>query len=151
MFDIVSIFCKRDLYAQILQARSISLYFDKKDISSVICVYNDTDFTIEYESELRRAIGENITLKLMTYEQFFIDSSIVIFNGWTSQQAIKLLCSQIVTCDKYIVLDAKNHFIRPVSYSDFVLSNGKIKAYISDIEKAWDFDGFQYSNRYFGI
>lgn len=35
-------------------------------------------------------------------------------SGWWTQQALKLLVSRTVACRRYVVLDAKNHLVRPL-------------------------------------
>jgi len=34
--------------------------------------------------------------------------------GWRSQQVLKLCVAELITNDRYLVLDAKNHFVRPL-------------------------------------
>jgi hypothetical protein len=40
--------------------------------------------------------------------------------GWRSQQSLKLLAARLLDTDHYVVLDAKNHFIRATTRADFV-------------------------------
>jgi hypothetical protein len=46
------------------------------------------------------------------------------YSGWSMQQALKLLISKHVQSEHVVILDAKNHFIRPVGRHDFVSPNG---------------------------
>ena len=40
-------------------------------------------------------------------------------SGWWTQQVLKILVHQVVTSDRYVVLDAKNHLVRPL-HPDFL-------------------------------
>ena len=48
--------------------------------------------------------------------------------NWRNQQYFKLFISKFIQSEYYIVLDAKNHFIRDVNINDF-FSDGKPKLY----------------------
>lgn len=49
--------------------------------------------------------------------------------GWYSQQILKLQVSVAVKSDAYLILDAKNHFTRPLEDADFFASDGKLLSY----------------------
>ena len=49
--------------------------------------------------------------------------------GWRKQQTLKLLISHTLRNDFYVVLDGKNHFIRPVNRATFVTADGKMKSF----------------------
>lgn len=50
-------------------------------------------------------------------------------SDWWSQQTAKILVSKIVTTSKYLVLDAKNHFISPITSNTFFNDKGEIIIY----------------------
>lgn len=49
--------------------------------------------------------------------------------GWSAQQALKMAVARHATGDFLLILDAKNHFIKPVSASSFISPAGKARSY----------------------
>lgn len=49
-------------------------------------------------------------------------------NGWKMQQAFKLACCSLISSRVTVILDAKNVFLRPLAYSDFVAECGRPRA-----------------------
>ena len=47
-------------------------------------------------------------------------------NPYSFQQAMKLHVAKHITTENYLVLDAKNHFIRTISFPDFFADDGRI-------------------------
>jgi hypothetical protein len=43
--------------------------------------------------------------------------------GWVSQQILKLMVARVVATDRYVVLDAKNHLVFPLSFDFFEVGN----------------------------
>merc|ERR1712039_127483 len=68
-------------------------------------------------------------------------------SSWDGQQIVKLLAARAVTSKYYIILDAKNHFIRPTGADAFV-ENGKPVMQISYIGPDVSFNCCR---RYFGM
>lgn len=50
--------------------------------------------------------------------------------GWSVQQALKLAVARVATGSHLLLLDAKNHVIRPVSRASFVAPDGRAKSYL---------------------
>ena len=51
--------------------------------------------------------------------------------GWSVQQALKLAVARVASGTHLLLLDAKNHFIRPVSRASFVAPDGRAKTYLT--------------------
>ena len=49
-------------------------------------------------------------------------------SGWWTQQALKLLVSRTVACRRYVVLDAKNHLVRPMRRDFLEGIGGRMRA-----------------------
>ena len=48
-------------------------------------------------------------------------------NGWSMQQAFKLLCAPVCSADHIVFLDAKNHFLRAADAAHFVAADGRAR------------------------
>jgi hypothetical protein len=53
----------------------------------------------------------------------------VSVTGWRTQQSLKLLVSRLIDSPNYLILDAKNHFIRPISSRFFVENDGRMRTF----------------------
>ena len=53
----------------------------------------------------------------------------VAANGWRKQQTLKLLISRHIEHSTYVVLDAKNHFIRQASIDNFVTPDRRMRSF----------------------
>jgi hypothetical protein len=70
--------------------------------------------------------------------------------GWHSQQILKLMIARVVVSQRYIVLDAKNHLVFPLS-SEFYENGDRIRSTSMNYQ-ALDFRPYlENSLRYFGI
>lgn len=49
-------------------------------------------------------------------------------NGWSMQQAFKLLSARTCTASHLVFLDAKNHFLQPVDTTHFVAADGRARS-----------------------
>jgi hypothetical protein len=58
-------------------------------------------------------------------DEMFIDQSLLSERGWYKQQLIKLLVSEIVDTDHYLLIDDDLFLTQPLNYSDMVVE-GKI-------------------------
>ena len=151
-FDIVTVGFSADLALLRLQARSLRLFFDARAIGNIFVLENDPEpaaFAARFESEVLPEYGDLAArVRLVSRAALVPDT----FNstGWRAQQALKLLIVSCITADAYIVLDAKNHFLRPVSYRTFVDSEGRFSStrYVINGNMREYFD---HSLRYFGL
>ncbi len=48
-------------------------------------------------------------------------------NGWSMQQAFKLLCARVCTSTHIVFLDAKNHFLLPAHAEYFIAADGRAR------------------------
>lgn len=56
--------------------------------------------------------------------------------GWSVQQALKLTVARFCRADNILILDAKNHFVRPVTTATFVAASGRPR--FTEVETASD-------------
>lgn len=102
-----------------LQATSLAVFAPQELVSQIIVIDN-TVFGIRGRG-LRRllaAYGPHAgRVRLVRSQELAVDRRA---DGWRSQQAAKLLISRAIEAPHYVILDAKNHFIRPLRRSDFI-------------------------------
>jgi hypothetical protein len=133
-----------------LQARSLSRYL-RLDSADEIWVIANQGFhhRAAWQDPLRSDYGP------LTDRVRFLDAPEVATipdgtAGWLSQQILKLMVARVLTTDRYVVLDAKNHLVYPMSL-DFFEVRGKLRS------SRINYDGhsmrqfLKRSVRYFGI
>ncbi len=125
-YDIVSIVFEDDLLLQELQILSVYKLFDVSNLDKYYIVINSCsnsdkihqgicDFIRKYE-----IFGIDINFINARDILGITDKELASISGWLSQQCIKLAISSIVKNQNYLLLDAKNHFIRSSSFDDFI-------------------------------
>ena len=133
MIDIVSVFCRRDLRLQLLQASSIARHFERSTFGRAVLVWNEPSaLPLDLREELTARLAD-YPFELRTASDFGVTPDEIALDGWTTQQALKLLAAREVSTDRYLVLDAKNHFVHPSSSSDFVATNGRAIAALRNL------------------
>lgn len=151
-FDIVTVAFSGDLALLRLQARSLRLFFDEHAIGRIFVLENDPDpaaFAARFEAEVLPEYGDLAgRVALVSRADLLPDT--FSSTGWRAQQALKLLIARRITAEAYIVLDAKNHFLRPVGYGTFVDGEGRF-ASTRYVPKGNMREYFYHSLRYFGL
>lgn len=96
-----------------LQARSMRLHLTRSLVGEIIVVENfDAGRRVAWRDRLRLEYGD------LAGRVRFVPAPLLApmpqAAGWWSQQVLKLLACRLVACRRYVVLDAKNHLIRPL-------------------------------------
>jgi hypothetical protein len=125
-YTLVTVVHDRDYPLLRLQARSLARYL-APDFASQIYVIANQGLIGENEWRIPLLhdygyLGDRVRL-VDAPDVSAIPSSII---GWKSQQILKLMVAKIVTSDRYMVLDAKNHLIFPLS-NDFCENGDRIQ------------------------
>lgn len=111
-----------------LQARSMRLFLDRGIVGSIVVVINEDDPGETRERILRDVLPEYGDLsglvRIVAVGDIFSDRTRA--SGWKRQQTIKLMAATLPGEDHYVVLDSKNHFIKPVSLSRFISADGRM-------------------------
>jgi hypothetical protein len=110
-----------DLRLTVLQALSIDRLLDLDGVDEFVVVLNGAN-NIALEAELRRHITGRISEHLQGKLRVIATPDLPRGGdgrGWYGQQTIKLALCDVVESEAYLMLDAKNHFIRPSSIDDF--------------------------------
>lgn len=116
---LVTVTCTKDAVAMQRLAESIQKFVAPCEHLLVI---EDLEHDISYWKNLLDKYYINHKLVIKTYHKML---SVKDQNGWSRQQAFKLLASLDCT-DKYLILDSKDFFIKPTNlheWNDFQGSN----------------------------
>ncbi len=96
-----------------LQARSMRLYLPPPLVDEIVVVENfEAGQHVEWRDRLRAEYGHLADrVRFVPAEAL---GPMPRATGWWTQQVLKLLACRVVACDRYVVLDAKNHLVRPL-------------------------------------
>lgn len=121
-FPIASIVFEGDFRLAILQALSIDRLYDGSDLTEYTVILNGQDnmsLRSAYERDLKPAVSSDFWAKInfLVWEDLLSSSPRV---GYYDQQALKLSLGNYYSSEFFLMLDAKNHFVRPVSSASFL-------------------------------
>lgn len=151
--DIVTIVFQQEIFLLKLQAISIQKCFQPQDINRIFIVVNELAPEVTYSALSNEVLPEygDLISKIEIIPAHRLMRPHVAASGWITQQALKLLAARIVSTDFYMVLDAKNHFVQPVSLGTF-LDTKSGKARSNRIRKHGSLDtALEGSLEYFGV
>jgi len=121
MLEFVTVFFSDDRILMKLQARSFRLFVAPEVVSVIHVINNDEESgpaRRAFEAEVLHEYG-GLATKVVFHPWDAVISSKFKATGWRVQQALKLGISKYVETRYYVVLDAKNHYIRDVGRGDF--------------------------------
>ena len=132
--DFVTIVFHNKTEYELLKLQALSFaYVDTALIHRILIVFNDihqhknafqTLFFQDIYPYYPEQVKPLIQIVFLNELKFTFDKS-----DWFSQQAIKLAISKKIKTKYYVVLDAKNHFIQPITLSYFFNHNKPILYY----------------------
>lgn len=132
LLDLVVVGFTGELRALKLQARSLRLYASEGTFSRIFIIVNDNAFSAfraYFETEILPEYGAHgERVELVDYRA--LTGKATRKTGWRSQQALKLLAVRLVAAPQYLLLDSKNHFIRPVNQSNFIGADGRLRTHM---------------------
>jgi hypothetical protein len=107
-----------------LQALSIARYLDEANsfVRSIVVIDTSDDKARIDEDFLRNRYGRFASrVRFVRAGQL---GDVPRLPGWRRQQALKLMAAREVSSPRYIILDAKNHLVSPVSRNFFESEDG---------------------------
>jgi len=135
--DIVTIIFDDEMDLNLLRLQALSFQLVNPDIiGNIFIVYNDSKFT-DFKQNIIPVLQNDYPIEFRSKLQFIWSKDLGIDTnrpGWFTQQQAKLLVSCYVRSECYVVLDAKNHFIRKIEKEAFFSNDAKCKPllYLSD-------------------
>ena len=121
---LVTVVFEPELPLLLLQARSMSRYLEPDFVAGILVIDNTArGIPPRLWSSI---LGEYGALAPVARLLRADDVAVVPrATGWNSQQVLKLAIARSIDTDRYITLDAKNHFIRPSGRADFEAPDGR--------------------------
>lgn len=108
-----------------LQARSMRLYLAPSLVGEIVVVENfDVGRHVAWRDRLRLEYGDLVDRVRFVPAQVL--GPMPAAAGWWTQQALKLLICRAVAFQRYVVLDAKNHLVRPLHRSFLEGADGRM-------------------------
>lgn len=153
--DLFTVVCDRDLGLLQLQANSIKNYVAPAFLNEIFIIYNEIiekRRMHEIDGIIKNFFAEvQPRIHILFINDIF--SQPEIFGGWMRQQSLKLFAAKLSNTEFYMLLDAKNHFIKSV-HADFFFRNGRARSFLMSHENMYrtEYDAtFQYfsSSDYF--
>lgn len=128
--EFITIVYRKELAQLRLQARSFRVFCNPNEISRITIIVNDDEhedrcFDYIYK-EVLPDFGD-IQGKIRVVSASVIMPPMAGVRGYVTQQIVKLEFSRLALEENYIVLDAKNFFIRKPTSSDFFDTAGRAK------------------------
>ncbi|NHK26723.1 hypothetical protein FF098_002225 [Parvularcula flava] len=130
-FDIVTLVYSKDVPLLKFQARSTRKFLHHESINRILIIANDPD-----NDAVVRDVSETVMpeygeladkVHILTSDDFGMPGDM---DKYLTQQMLKLYVAKRVETETYLVLDAKNHFLRPLTFDDFVSAEGKPMTYL---------------------
>lgn len=116
-----------------LQARSAALYLPRDLAAEIIVVDNTPPGERGLDTDaIRNSYGELASLVRIIAASEIADIPETVA-GWYSQQVMKLMIADRIDTERYVVLDAKNQFVYPLTQG-FLESEGKIRTSLHGYE-----------------
>jgi hypothetical protein len=149
-YVVVTVAHREDFGLLRLQARSMRLHLACDLADEIVIVENPAPGRpTAWRDRLRREYGDAASLVR------FIDAREIAHipdttSGWLSQQILKLMVSRVLAADRYLVLDAKNHLVFPLTRSALE-AGGKLRSRLISFEQHPIRTMFENAVRYFGL
>ncbi|MFC4346631.1 DUF6492 family protein [Kordiimonas lipolytica] len=150
-FDFVTVVFSADLRLLQLQARSLARFADPSNVGKIHVIVNDACFKSVGRLFRRDVLPEYGALapkvRLWDYRELWPGGTSK--TGWRSQQAVKLLAANLVETENFVILDAKNHLIRPLTSDALITEDGRLRSHMYRIHPGFA-DHFRRACAYFG-
>lgn len=119
----VTIFYDLDVEYMELQARSVALYVEPGLFSKIILIDNTPGGGSKtHAARLKKAYGPHAArVEVIDAADVY---AIPPMEGWMAQQVLKLAISRRVDTPQYVLFDAKNHWLRPITRDVFFSDSG---------------------------
>ena len=129
----VSVVFEAELPLLRLQARSASVYLPLELVEAIIVIDNTArGIPKKFRDELLDDYGRLASLVRILRPSDICH--VASTTGWRSQQILKLRVAELITSDRYVTLDAKNHFVSPVELSFFEAADGRARVNVYGYE-----------------
>jgi len=123
MIDIVTVVFAAEIPVLRLQAQSIDLYCRRIGVRNIYVVVNDHESVAQQiDPAWWGELADRVTI--LPRRTFSIE---FVFNGWVSQQALKILAAGVSYNTWSMILDAKTIFVRNLDLVEIIDSSGRAR------------------------
>jgi hypothetical protein len=148
--DLVTVCFSAELRLLALQARSLRLFLPPGLFGRIFIIVNDPDvkgFRREFETIVLPEYGVlGPRVHLVDFRDFWKGRAA---GGWHQQQVLKLMIAGKTESAHYLVLDAKNHFVRQLRHEDLFAADGRMRSHMYRIHPSYR-ERFIAACRFFG-
>lgn len=150
--DLATVFYAGDTLLVQLQARSMARFMDPNAIGSIKLIEND-DSNVISQQDRDKIIKEygSLSEKVEFISRAALGYKPTDTRGWRTQQALKLAIGHRCEQDFVLLLDSKNHLIRPAGFETFVMPDLRVRQYFSRKYDPQQANWLEQSWAYFGI
>ncbi len=123
-YTFVTVFYEDEYDLLLLQARSMRLYCDRDIVDKIIVIDNsDRPLPKDWKSRLLAEYADlsNLVEIVRAHEI----AKLPWAKGWQTQQILKLMVAHIISSDRYLVLDSKNHLVFPLRREALEAADGR--------------------------
>jgi hypothetical protein len=117
-----------------LQARSFARYLDPGLAADIIVIDNPQSGATTPWRDLLASDYGSLGTKVRFLDARDVADIPQAMSGWFSQQILKLMASAIVTTERYLVLDGKNHLVRTLRRDQIEAPSGRPRSYLMNYE-----------------
>lgn len=109
-----------------LQARSFALFVPTEAVAEILVIDNGTPaMSPRGRADLLREYGPHADrVRFVLSDELAATGGM---SGWVGQQVLKLAVAAHVRSDWYVLLDAKNHAVRPLRSDDLLTGDGRAR------------------------
>jgi len=133
-----------------LQARSMGVHLPNDLVGEIILIDNSRPgWTADFRDRLHRSYGK-LADKVRLLAAAEVADVTHVSNGWFSQQVLKVMISEQISTDRYVVLDAKNHLVLPLQRG-FLEAGSKIRSALTNYQMHSLRQYFEKTLQYFGL
>lgn len=113
--------CEKDLLLLDRYLTSVAQYCNLDQLHEILVVFNDE---FRYYDNCKQLLGKfnSLPIKAVWSNELWPEQSQY---NWNSQQQLKLLASNLVHTEWYIVNDSKDFYYKNIGYEDFISSSGQ--------------------------
>lgn len=127
-FDVITVTHGLELSMMVMQARSMRLFLSDDLVGNIIVVNNDQSQRALDEAIRTRIVPEygDLAQRVSVIGRDDLLPGFASVHGWQSQQVLKFYAARKSEADYTLILDSKNHFVRPIIDCSYQVDDGRL-------------------------
>ena len=125
-YTLVTVVFEKEYEFLVLQARSLRLHAPRDLFAAILVIDNSAGgMPAAVRERLLDQYGDLApSVRFMGRADFGLATK---GKGWVTQQVLKLLAASVIETPRYVVIDAKNHFVAPFGRGNFEAPDGRAR------------------------